>query len=397
MVRKGLTAMKIALFTDTFPPDVNGVAKTLERWVRYLEKRGAECKVFAPQKDGSDTYGSMSVERFYSIPFALYPECRFTIPNPVHLSKAFKQFQPSLVHVATPFNLGLLGNHYARKHKVPLVASYHTNFDQYLQFYNIQWLEPLYWRYMNWFHQPCRKVYVPSATTLGHIGAKGLANLEVWSRGIDTERFRPHVDKHEVLSAYGIDPGKFIILYVGRIAAEKNIDVFMNVIDALPQHIHENSHIILAGDGPLLPSLAEQYKRDNMTFTGYVQGKPLADLFAAADVFLFPSEHETFGNVVLEAMASGTPVIGAASGGVRDIVQDGVTGYLRPPGDIAGFVRSVDALFGNVELRRTLALNGRQYSLQQSWDAIFDRLYRSYESVVEDAGVPAMHPSQITG
>jgi glycosyltransferase involved in cell wall biosynthesis len=389
--------MKIALFTDTFPPDVNGVAKTLERWVRYLEKRGAECKVFAPQKEGSVAVDSLSVERFYSIPFILYPECRFTIPNPVHLSKALKQFQPLLVHVATPFNLGLLGNRFARKMKVPLVASYHTNFDQYLKFYNIQLLEPLYWRYMNWFHQPCRKVYVPSASTLEHIGAKGIGNLEVWSRGIDTERFRPHVDRHEVLSAYGVDPAKFVILYVGRIAAEKNIDVLMNVIDALPHHIRTNSHIILAGDGPLLPTLSEQYKRSDITFTGYVQGKPLADLFAAADIFLFPSEHETFGNVVLEAMASGTPVIGAASGGVRDIVRDGETGFLRPPGDIGGFVQAVDTLFGSVELRRSMGLNARQYSIQQSWDAIFDRLYCSYESVVEDAGSPAMHPAQITG
>lgn len=389
--------MRVALFSDTFPPDVNGVAKTLERWVRYLEKRGAECTVFAPQKDGSESFDSLSVERFYSIPFALYPECRFTIPNPVHLSKAFKRFRPSLVHVATPFNLGLLGNRFARRHKVPLVASYHTNFDQYLQFYNIQWLEPLYWKYMAWFHQPCRKVYVPSQTTLEHIGSKGLSNLEVWSRGIDSERFRPHVDKQEVLSAYGIDPGKFIILYVGRIAAEKNIDVLMGVIQALPAYIHENSHIILAGDGPLLASLAEQYKRDNITFTGYVQGKALADLYAAGDAFLFPSEHETFGNVVLEAMASGTPVIGAASGGVRDIVRDGTTGLLRSPGDISGFVQAVEGLFGNVELRRELALNGRQYSLQQSWDAIFDRLYRSYESVVEETGIANARPAQITG
>jgi glycosyltransferase involved in cell wall biosynthesis len=388
--------VRIALFTDTFPPDVNGVAKTLERWVRYLERRGAECKVFAPQKDGSERYDGLSVERFYSVPFALYPECRFTIPNPLQVNRMIKDFRPSLVHVATPFNLGLLGNHYARKHRIPLVASYHTNFDQYLPFYKIQWMEPMLWRYMIWFHQSCRKVYVPSRTTLEHLAAKGLTNLEIWSRGIDTERFRPHVDKREALSPYGVDPGKFIVLYVGRIAPEKNIDVLMKVIDAIPDGLQRRAHFILAGDGPLYGSLSEQYKRDNITFTGYVEGKALADLYAAGDVFLFPSAHETFGNVVLEAMASGTPVIGANAGGVRDIVQNGVTGLLREPGDVAGFAEAVRLLYDNPELRRAMALNGREYSLRQSWDAIFSRLYDSYEEVLGGSG-GGFRQSQSTG
>lgn len=389
--------MRIALFTDTFPPDVNGVAKTLDRWVRYLERRGAECKVFAPQKDESGMYDSLSVERFYSIPFALYPECRFTIPNPLQLNRAIKEFRPSLVHVATPFNLGLLGNRYARRHDIPLVASYHTNFDQYLPFYKIQWIEPILWRYMNWFHQSCRKVYVPSRTTLEHIAAKGLSNLEIWSRGIDADRFRPHVDKREVLSQYGIDAGKFIILYVGRIAGEKNVDVLMNAITALPDGLQRNSHVILAGDGPLYETLSEQYKRDNVSFLGFVEGKALADLYAAGDVFLFPSAHETFGNVVLEAMASGTPVIGANAGGVKDIVQHGVTGLLCEHGDVAGYVEAVSLLYEHPELRRTLALNGREYSLRQSWDAIFARLYDSYEEVL--GGIPGAYgqSAQITG
>ncbi|KIL38915.1 glycosyl transferase [Gordoniibacillus kamchatkensis] len=389
--------MRIALFTDTFPPDVNGVAKTLERWVRYLERRGAECKVFAPQKDESDTLDSLSVERFYSIPFALYPECRFTIPNPLQLSRTFKSFRPSLVHVATPFNLGLLGNRFALKHGIPLVASYHTNFDQYLPFYKIQWIEPILWRYMHWFHQGCRKVYVPSRTTLDYLAAKGFAGLEIWSRGVDTDRFRPHVDKSEVLPKYGVDPAKFVVLYVGRIAGEKNIDVLLDVIGALPDALRRNAHFILAGDGPLFQMLSEQYKGGNISFLGYVEGKALADLYAASDVFLFPSEHETFGNVVLEAMASGTPVVGARAGGVKDIVQHGTTGFLCEPGDIAAYVEAVCLLYEQPELRRAMALSGREYSLRQSWDAIFARLYASYEEVLGGASGVLTGDAQITG
>jgi glycosyltransferase involved in cell wall biosynthesis len=383
--------MRVALFTDTYPPDVNGVAKTLERWVRYLESRGAACKVFAPQAGSAVQNDPISVERFYSIPFALYPECRMAIPNPIHMNKTLKAFRPTIIHVATPFNLGLLGHHYAKKHRIPLVASYHTHFDQYLQYYKLQWMEPMLWKYMLWFHKACRKIYVPSMSTLRHVESKGLRNLEIWSRGIDAGRFRPQANKREVLSACGIDPDKFIVLYVGRLAAEKNIDVLMETIQSVPEEIQRMAHFIVAGDGPLYASLNEQYKRENVTFPGYVQGKTLADLYAAADLFLFPSATETFGNVVLEAMASGLPVIGAAAGGVADIVQHGTTGILCEPGNADSFVQAVEHLVKNPDLRRSLAANARQYSLRQSWDEVLGRLYQSFEEI---SGLSATHNSR---
>jgi glycosyltransferase involved in cell wall biosynthesis len=383
--------VRVALFTDTFPPDRNGAAKTLERWVRYLERRGAECKVFAPQQAGTEPSLGSKVERFYSVPFPLYSACRFTLPNPLQLSRALANFRPSLIHLATPFNMGLLGNRYARKHGIPFIASYHTNFDQYMEFYRIGLLVPIYWSYVRWFHEPCRKVYVPSRTTLDHLAAKGLRNLEIWSRGIETDKFRPHVDRHQVLPAYGIDPDRFIVLYVGRLAAEKGIDVLMRAIEAVPAYIQERAHFIIAGDGPLYETYCEQYKRANISFLGHVQGKALTDLYAAADVFLFPSAHETFGNVVLEALASGTPVIGADAGGVRDIVQEGMTGLLRAPGDVAAFAQAVELLYNRTDMRQAMAVRGREYSLGQSWDAIMGRLYDSYEQVAVGESCLSLH------
>ncbi|WP_282939553.1 glycosyltransferase family 1 protein [Paenibacillus sp. RC67] len=379
--------MRIALFTDTFLPDVNGVAKTLGRWVKFLESKGAECKVFAPCGEAEAYSHTKMVERYYSIPFLLYPECRLAIPNPIHLNKTLKAFMPDLIHVATPFNLGLTGLHFAKRNSVPLVASYHTHFDQYLSFYKLQWMEPMLWKYLLWFHQDCQRIYVPSRSTLLHLQKKGLQHLEIWSRGVETSRFHPIVDKERIVQQYGIQPRKFVILFVGRLAPEKSVDVVMETYFALPEPIRSASQLVITGDGPLYRPLLEQYEHQpDVTFTGFKQGQELSELYAAADLFLFPSETETFGNVVLEAMASGTPVIGSDAGGVKDIIEHGHTGILCPPGDIPQFVHAVELLYHNSVYRSQLSAAGRVYSLQQSWDHIFAGLYESYLNVMNSSG-----------
>ncbi|MDQ1911694.1 glycosyltransferase family 1 protein [Paenibacillus sp. GD4] len=378
--------MRVAIFTDTFLPDINGVAKTLGRWVDYLESRGVECKVFAPQSQSPENTDRQTVERFYSIPFLLYPECRMAILSPINLRRTWKAFAPDLIHVATPFNLGLLGLFYAKRNHIPLVASYHTHFDQYLSYYKLQWMEPMLWRYMLWFHQECRKIYVPSRSTREHLLDKGLHNLEIWSRGVEVNLFHPFVDRRKVLAECNIDPSHFVLLYVGRLAPEKSIDVLLAAFDGLCDDIRTRSHLIIAGDGPLLGPLQEQYAdRKDVTFTGFKMGKELSELYAAADAFVFPSATETFGNVVLEAMASGTAVIGAAAGGVKDNIEHGRTGLLCPPGEPAAFTRAMQVLYSDPLYRLELAREGRSYSLGQSWEHIFSRLYGSYLDVVSEA------------
>ncbi|WP_281889928.1 glycosyltransferase family 1 protein [Paenibacillus sp. YYML68] len=374
--------MRVALFTDTFEPDVNGVAKTLGRWVRFLESRGVECKVFAPQSHSAAESDQRMVERFYSIPFLLYPECRMAIPNPMNLKKTLKAFNPDLIHLATPFNLGLVGLHYAKRNHVPVVASYHTHFDQYLHYYKLPWMEPMLWKYMLWFHQDCKKIYAPSRSTQLHLEDKGLKNVEIWSRGVEVNRFHPFVDRDAVLRARNISPSKFVLLYVGRLAPEKSVDVLMRTFESLPEPLRAKSHLIVAGDGPLLRPLQEQYGGEaDITFTGFQQGKELSDLYAAADVFVFPSATETFGNVVLEAMASGTVVVGANAGGVADNIEHGRTGLLCTPGEAAEFVEAICSIHDDREGAAKLAQAGRSYSQRQSWDAIFTRLYESYMEV----------------
>ncbi len=387
--------MRVAIFTDTYLPEVNGVARTLGRWTDYLESQGVACKVFAPLSDGtSDSVrsGESMVERFFSIPFLLYPECKLAIPNPVHIKKTLRDFRPTLIHVATPFNLGLYGIHYARKHRIPLVASYHTHFDQYLAHYRFEWLEAMLWKYMLWFHSDCRKIYVPSRSTLEHLEDKGFSSeFEIWGRGVDCTRFQPNVDRVRVLAEFGVDSSKFVYLYVGRLAPEKSVDVLMDAWRALPEEIRANAQLVLAGDGPMYQELKEAAESDetgSVHMLGFVQGGKLAELYAASDAFVFPSATETFGNVVLEAMASGTPVIGAAAGGVKDNVAHGATGLLCEPGDAAGFAAAMERLHRNAGLRLMLSASGRDYALQQSWSSIFGRLLHSFREIAEQPALP---------
>lgn len=378
--------MRVALFTDTYIPDVNGVARTLGRWVDYLQTQGVECKVFAPEslQTDKDSVNLSMVERFVSIPFVLYPECRLAIPNPLNINRVLKEFKPTLIHVATPFNLGLQGIHYAKKYKIPLVASYHTHFDQYLFYYKLQWMETMIWKYMIWFHKDCKRVYVPSRSTLEHLQEKGIKSIEIWGRGVDLTRFHPRDRVTALYAELGLDSSRFMYLFVGRLAPEKSVEIAIEAFERLPERIQSRSQLVIAGDGPLYKEFTQQHeKSEHIRFIGFVQGEQLAELYSAADVFVFPSATETFGNVVLEAMASGTAVVGADAGGVRDNIIDGITGLLCTPGATKEFTAALISLYDNEQLRTQLTEAGVAYAAKQSWNGIFSRLYASYHEVVK--------------
>ena len=374
--------MRVALFTDTYIPDVNGVARTLDRWVRYLKTQGIDCKVFAPDSiRHGDPVNRDAVERFYSLPFLLYPECRMALPNPIQLNKLLERFQPTLIHTATPFNMGLVGKRYANKHNIPLIASYHTHFDQYLSCYKLEWMAPLLWRYMKWFHQDCSKILVPSISTKSHLEEKGFSNLEIWPRGVDTNMFYPRDSRENILHSLGAHPDKFTLLYVGRLAPEKSISVLLQAFEQLQPSLKQHMQLLIAGGGPLFKELVEHNTDYTIHYLNFIEGDALASLYAAADVFVFPSATETFGNVVLEAMSSGTAVIGAASGGVKDIIVHQRTGWLCSEGDVSSFANAMKCLYNDDALRYRLSLAGLQYAQKQSWDSIFSSLLMQYRQV----------------
>jgi len=374
--------MRLALFTDTYLPQTNGVAHTLHRLTGHLNHRGIEHLLFTP-KSAPDDYYTDPVRPIASIPFFLYPECRLALPSMSSIHNQLKTFRPDLLHMATPFNLGLYGLRYAQRQNLPHVASYHTHFDRYLDYYNMKMVVPLYWKYMKWFHRSCDAILAPSQETIGSLRSRGFTGLRLWSRGIDCSMYNPQRRSSYVRERYGIDK-PVLLLYVGRIAPEKDLPTLLRAMQQLPEDTASQVQLLVVGDGPLLPELRLQAQTSNrVTFTGAMHGDELAEIYASADLFVFPSSTETFGNVVLEAMASGLPVLAANAGGTRDLVIPSVTGVLFPPHHADELVKEICTLVRQPALRVALGLEGRRQALKYSWETIFDGLIRDYEEVIE--------------
>ncbi|MEK5466639.1 glycosyltransferase family 1 protein [Paenibacillus sp. FSL R7-0210] len=372
--------MRLALFTDTFLPQTNGVARTLGRLTSHLHRRGIEHLLFTPKSAPESSYPD-PVRPVASIPFFLYPECRLALPGMSSMQSELAAFAPDLLHLATPFNIGLTGLRYARKQQLPHVASYHTHFDRYLEYYKMRRILPLYWKYMKWYHRSCDAVLAPSRETLTSLRMEGFTRLRLWSRGVDCTLYSPERRSEETRERYG-KGAALMMLYVGRIAPEKDLTTLLQAMQLLPESVRSKIQLVIVGDGPLLPELKWQAP-ENVTFTGARHGEELAELYASADLFVFPSCTETFGNVVLEAMASGLPVIAADAGGTRELIAPGVTGMLFGPRSPAAMAEQICTAAARPLLRSAMGREGRHQALQRSWEQIFDRLIKDYEEVIE--------------
>ncbi len=371
--------MKVAIFTDTYLPQINGVTKTLGRFVEYMEKNNIDYRVFAPV-DGNKEYNDKII-RFFSFRFFLYPECRVSLPNYFAMSKQLRNFNPDIIHIVTPFNIGLCGLKYAKDYNVPLVSSYHTNIPEYLEYFNLKFLSNVSWDFFRWFHAHCQKNYCPSKVTMELLESKGINNLEIWGRGINTNKFTSKNRSQDFRKKYSIND-KLAILYVGRVSPEKDLDVFIEAAKRLNKKYYEKIHFVVVGNGPMLNELKDQ-GITNMSFTGFLKGESLQEAYASSDIFMFPSSTETYGNVILEAMASQVPVIACYAGGIKENLIDGYNGMACKVRDVDDFYESCEKLILNQDLRELLKKNGREYTLKRTWDSIYDKLIDSYEGVID--------------
>lgn len=371
--------MKIAIFTDTYTPDVNGVAKTLARFTTFLKNKAIEFRVFVP-KSSQENQVQDQIHAYPSLPFLLYPECRLAFPNLAEIKAELNEFNPDIIHVATPFSMGLAGLHFSKKLNIPIVGSYHTDFDKYLEHYNLQVFTFVLWKYLKWFHQSLEKIFVPSQDTKARLKKYQFKNLAIWPRGVDRSIFHPNHRTDQVRQKYQINE-KYILLYVGRLAPEKDVMILPEIAAQLPAHLKDNVHWLIVGDGPLKANLAK-VAPSNMTFTGFLAAEQLVQAYATADLFVFPSASETFGNVVLESLACGVPVIGANVGGVRTIIQHNQTGILCQEKNSHQFVSAIVRMLSDPQLRVTMAEAGIKYAQSQSWEQIFQRLLQDYRMVL---------------
>lgn len=375
--------MKVALFTDTFLPQVNGVTNTLKKLMEYFENNQVEYKIFAPKYDDETT--SDQVEQYYSLRFFLYPDCRLAFPNFFRIQKTFRDFQPDLVHNMTEFGMGVAGMIHAEKFGIPSISTYTTNFSKYLKYYNLEPLEDFVDDYMAWYHDRNLMTLCATEGTRAFLQEKGISRTARFSRGIDTDFFNPNQRNVDFRRAHGLE-GKLVFSYVGRISAEKNLDVLMDAYLKLYALYGDQVGLMLTGDGPYLDLCKEKLPPDTV-FTGFLKGQDLARAYASADIFVCPSSTETFGNVILEAMASGRTVLGSNVGGVGENIQDQKTGLTFDSEDPEALFLAMERVLRDETLRFQLARAGRAYALTQSWDAIFDELMGHYRSAISSTAL----------
>jgi glycosyltransferase involved in cell wall biosynthesis len=376
--------MRVTLVTETYLPQVNGVSRTLGQLVRVLRAAGDEVQLVTPEYAGERVEApSVSVPSCHP-PF--YPELYLPMPPFGRVLSAIREFGPDVVHVATEATLGLAVLRAARGRGWRVVSSFHTNFDQYGEHYRIAPLAGLIWRYLRWFHNRTMETYVPSRTTIASLEARGFERLRLWPRGVDAGMFRPdRPGRRRVREALGIGDDVVVIGHVSRIAAEKNVGFLGEALGEVGAARPDRVRLLIVGDGPARPELEERLGA-GAHFVGYRSGEDLADHYAACDLFAFASRTETFGNVVLEAMASGLPVVAVASGGPAETVRDGACGLLVGPDESArGMVERLLRLVDDDTLRRRMGSEAREHAEEQSWDAIMLALRERYRVVAGTA------------
>jgi glycosyltransferase involved in cell wall biosynthesis len=372
--------MRIAYFSEVFLPKVDGIVNTLCHLFEYLGEREHESILFAPN-GGPDSYDCTPVFGHHGYAFPRYPELKM-VPPTIDVSHTLKDFQPDLIHLVNPASLGWAGIRYGYRNEIPLVASYHTDVPGFARQWGLGFVNPLLWRYFRLIHNLADLTLAPSEFTAKEIRARGFLNTKVWSRGVDTQRFSP-AKRSQAWRVRFTDgyPGTPVFLYVGRLAKEKRIHLLHDVIKNIPE-----ACLAIVGDGPARQELEHLFADTNTIFTGYLTGEDLAQAYASADIFLFPGANETFGNVVLEAMASGLPVIAPKSGGIVDTVRDGVTGYLFAPNDVVSLLFTSRLLVQYPTVARRMGEAGRSFAQNRNWSTVMDELVDHYQNLLKGYG-----------
>jgi len=366
--------MRVAIVTETFLPRVNGIVRMLVAYLEYLERRGHHAIVFAPGDCVPSCHGAAVVQA-RGLPFPPYPEV-IAAPYSVRLAPVLRAWRPDIMHLAGPFMLGRQGGVVARSLGVPVAAHYQTDLAHYAGHFGLGVLTPLVWRRLLDIHNAADANFAPTPTVADELRRRGMARVGVCGRGVDTALFDPARCDEALRARFTRGRDVPVFLYVGRVSPEKNVGLLSAIARALPYPL------VVVGDGPARASLAAELAGYDVHFTGALRGTDLAAAYASADIFLFPSTTETFGQAAHEAMASGLPVVGMRAGGVPDVVRDGDTGLLCDPDDPDAFVRAALQLAEDAALRRAMGEEGRRVALTHSWDSVFDRLTGQYAGLI---------------
>jgi glycosyltransferase involved in cell wall biosynthesis len=358
--------LTIDIVSETAPPELNGVAMTVGRLVDGMRARGHRVTVVRPRPDAAKAAGVDFTVR--GLPLPGYPEVRFGLPAGARLRRRWRTQRPDVVHVVTEGPLGWSAVRAACALGIPVTSGFHTNFDRYSTHYGLGWLRPLISAYLRGLHRRTAATLVPTAALAAELAGEGVPGVRVVGRGVDTALFDPALRSAVLRRSWGAGDADLVCLYAGRLAPEKNLDLVARGFEAVRAG-SPTARLVWVGDGPSRARLAAAPLPQH--FAGWRRGADLAAHYASADLFLFPSLTETYGNVVSEAMASGLPVVAYRSAAAAELIVDGVNGVSVPAGDDRAYVAAVRQLgAASAGWRRRVGDAARDSMLARSWDAV---------------------------
>jgi glycosyltransferase involved in cell wall biosynthesis len=370
--------MRIAIVTESFLPKVDGVVTMLTRTVECMQRAGDEVLILAPSGGPSELHGA-TVVGLPSFRFPLYRELLLALPRR-RMRGILEDFKPDILHIIEPVLLGAGAIYFGAEMGLPTVVSSHTYLPAYVHYYGLGPFEEFIWKLMRLRHKRANLNLCTSSVTMSDLRSRGIEDPKLWERAVDSDLFAPGARSDEMRRRLsGGEPEKPLFLYVGRLSAEKDIPKLRDVMRARPE-----ARLAIVGDGPVRGDLEKHFAGTATVFTGYLRGKELASAYASADLFLFPSQTDTLGLVLLEAMAAGCPVVACRAGGVPDAVQDGVTGFLYEPSDPDGPVNAVARALGSQSELDRVRANARLEMEQFSWQSATDQLRTMYAETIEN-------------
>jgi glycosyltransferase involved in cell wall biosynthesis len=383
--------MRIGIISETYPPEINGVALTVHSLATGLAAKGHQIDLIRPRQHVShaDEPGIHALEtRGAALP--RYPGLRFGLPVPRSLRQRWTQHRPDAIYVATEGPLGRSAVKSALRLGIPVATGFHTRFDAYADHYGVGFLTPVVHGYLRRFHQRANVTLVPTDALAAELTAMGVDHARLLRRAVDTKLFHPAKRDNALRESWGVDADTPVVLYVGRIAPEKNLALAVETFRAIQHKAAPKARYVWVGDGPARAAL--QAAHPDFIFVGMQRDEALAAHYASADLFPFPSLSETFGNVILEALAAGLPVVAYAEGAAREHLLDGINGFRIESGNAQAFTSAAVMLAGDINLIRHLGRAAVESVERLSPEAVI----REFENLLRELVEEHMHDRHVT-
>lgn len=365
-------SLHVCVVTETYPPEINGVAMTLQRLVTGLIDAGHHVSLVRPRQSAHDRPGCSRTPQqtlVAGLPIPGYRGLHFGLPAGRRMQRVWETSRPDIIYVATEGPLGASAIHSAKRMAIPTISGFHTNFNSYSKHYHIGILNSIILSHLRRLHNRTNATLVPSEDLQLELSQAGFKNVQILARGVDCSLFTQEKRADAIRHAWGVKSTEPVVLYVGRLATEKNMQLFVRTYRAMQQQ-RDDLRCVMVGDGPLYRCL--QTDNPDIIFCGIHTGESLAAHYASADIFLFPSETETFGNVTMEAMASGLAVVAYDYAAAQRHITDGQNGFVAPfKSDEIFIKRAVELVNGDLDMNR-IRQNARNYALSIDWSEIIE-------------------------